>query len=262
MAGRLAGAPRPRYAALVTRTDDHSATRAYYDEFSKTYERHRGDADPGGYHALVDDLEVDFVSRWAKGGDALEVGCGTGLILSRVADVARSAKGIDLSPGMLDVARARGLDVREASATAIPFADASFDVTYSFKVLAHVPDLRAALAEMARVTRPGGTIVAELYNPLSLRALAKRLGPAGAISEKTDESAVYTRFDAPWRVPGLLPRGCRVRASRGVRIVTPTAHAMKIPVLRSVLRRAEWMLADSPAAIFGGFWIAAIEKAR
>ena len=76
-------------------------TQAYYDEFSKGYEKLRGANDPGGYHELVDDLEVDFASRYAAGADLLEVGCGTGLLLERLAKVAKSARGIDLSPGML-----------------------------------------------------------------------------------------------------------------------------------------------------------------
>lgn len=245
---------------MSTRADDAAGIRAYYDDFAGGYERHRGPSDPGGYHALVDDLEVEFASRWAAGRDVLEVGCGTGLVLERLARVARSAKGIDLSPGMLEKARARGLDVREGSATELPFEDASFDVACSFKVLAHVPDIGKALAEMARVVRPGGFVLAEFYNPLSLRALAKRLGPAGAISASKTEDAVYTRFDAPWDVKKLLPPGCTIAASRGVRIVTPAAVAMRVPVLGAALRRAEHALADSPLSIFGGFWIAAIEK--
>src|SRR5690606_39017711 len=106
---------------------------------------------------------------YGTGKDVLECGCGTGLILERIARFARSASGIDLSPGMLEVAKRRGLDVQEGSITSLPFPDASFDVTCSFKVLAHVPDIGRALAEMARVTRPSGVILAEFYNPWSLR---------------------------------------------------------------------------------------------
>src|SRR6204780_4787630 len=125
--------------------DRHDATRAYYDEFSHRYEDERRPRRPDGYHALIDDLEVDLVERYGAGGDVLECGAGTGLLLERFARFAKSARGIDLSPGMLEGARARGLDVREASVTSIPFDDASFDVTCSFKVLAHVPDIGRAL---------------------------------------------------------------------------------------------------------------------
>jgi len=130
----------------------------YYDEFAAAYEARRRPNDPHGYHALIDDLEIEIVERYAKDKTVLECGCGTGLLLERIAHFAKRAQGIDLSPGMLDKARARGLDVREASVTSIPFPDASFDVACSFKVLAHVEDIRRALSEMARVTKPGGVV--------------------------------------------------------------------------------------------------------
>ena len=235
-------------------------TRAYYDEFSKSYERHRRPNSKDGYHALVDDLEVELCARYGTGKDVLECGCGTGLILERIQEHARRAVGIDLSPGMLELARARGLEVEEGSVTALPFEDASFDVTCSFKVLAHVPDIGRALAEMARVTRPGGVILAEFYNPWSLRGLAKRLGPAGKISDRTRESAVYTRFDSPRVLPRILPPGTRLEAARGIRIVTPAAVAMRVPGLSGMLRAAERFLCDTPAASFGGFYVAVIRR--
>lgn len=236
------------------------ANRKYYDEFSKIYERHRRPNDADGYHALVDDLEVELAARYGTGRDILECGCGTGLILERLAQFGRRAAGIDLSPGMLELARSRGLEVREGSVTDLPFDDASFDVTCSFKVLAHVPDIGKALAEMARVTRPGGVILAEFYNPLSFRGLAKRLGPAGKVGHTTRESAVYTRFDAPWTLPRIVPPNTRIEAARGIRIVTPAAAAMRVPGLRGMLRRAERLLCDSPAAVLGGFYVAVIRK--
>ncbi len=239
---------------------DLAATRRYYDEFAVRYDRARGGRVEGGYHDLVDDLEIDFVARFARGADVLEVGCGTGLLLERIAAFSRHAEGVDLSPGMLSGARERGLNVREASVTELPFADESFDVTCSFKVLAHVADIRRALSEMTRVTRRGGTIVAEFYNPLSLRALAKRLGPAGKVGEKTTEAAVYTRFDRPSEAALLCPAGTRLVDRRGVRIVTPTAASLHWPVIGPLLRSAEWRLCDSPFATFAGFWIGAFRK--
>ncbi len=234
--------------------------RRYYDEFALRYDDERGGNVEGGYHDLIDDLEIDFLARFARGADVLEVGCGTGLLLARIARFARSAEGVDLSPGMLARAKDRGLSVREASATALPFSDASFDVTCSFKVLAHVPDVKQALAEMTRVTRPGGTIVAEFYNPWSLRGMGKRLGPAGKISESTDEAAVFTRFDRPSAATALLPEGTNLVDRRGVRIVTPTAGSLRWPMIGKLLRAAEWRLCDSPLATFAGFWIGAFRK--
>jgi ubiquinone/menaquinone biosynthesis C-methylase UbiE len=238
----------------------HEANKAYYDAFSAAYERKRGDNDPGGYHELLDELESEFVARFAVGKRVLEVGCGTGLVLDRIRRFAAEVRGVDLSPGMLEHARRRGLEVHEGSATALPFPDGEFDVTCSFKVLAHVPDVRRALAEMTRVTRPGGHVIAEFYNPMSLRGLVKRLTPPGRVADGAHEGHVYTRFHSPREVRELLPEGTRAVASRGIRIVTPAAAVMRVPGLREAFRAAERALCDSPASVFGGFWVLAFTK--
>jgi len=238
----------------------HEANRAYYDAFSHGYEARRGPNDPGGYHDLLDELEAEYVRRYGAGRDVLEVGCGTGLVLSRIQRFARSAQGVDLSPGMLEKAKARGLEVVLGSATALPFEDDRFDVTCSFKVLAHVPEIELALSEMARVTRPGGIVLAEFYNPYSLRGLLKRFGPAGKIAQQANESHVYTRFDSPFAIQKLLPRGLVQVGARGVRIVTPTAKVMRTAFGRRVFRAAEHALCDSPLRVFAGFYVAALEK--
>lgn len=238
----------------------HEANKTYYNAFSANYERHRGVNDPGGYHELLDELEAEYVSRFATGLSVLEVGCGTGLVLERIRQFAKSAKGVDLSPGMLEKAKARGLDVMEGSATELPFPADSFDVTCSFKVLPHVPEIARALSEMARVTRPGGYILAELYNPFSLRALVKRYGPAGRIALGTHEKNVYLRFDSPARAKEMTPAGCSYAGARGIRIITPTAHAMRVPFVRGGLRRLERLLCDTPLKAFGGFYIATYQK--
>ena len=58
----------------------------------------------------------------------------------------------------------------------------------------------------------------------------------------------------------MLPECLRIVARRGVRIVTPAARALAVPVLGPMLRAIEWRLCDSPLAAFGGFWIAALKK--
>ncbi len=238
----------------------HESNKSYYDAFSLRYESRRGVNDPGGYHELLDALEADFVHRFGVGRDVLEVGCGTGLVLERIREFARSAKGLDLSPGMLEKARARGLDVVEGSATELPFDDESFDVTCSFKVLAHIRDIDRALAEMARVTRRGGVLLAEFYNPNSLRGLVKRFGPAGAVAENAHEGHVFTRYDSPGDVRRRVPPGCDLIDARGVRIAIPTAMLMRGPLTRRLFWRVERLLCDSPLRVYGGFYIAAIAK--
>jgi ubiquinone/menaquinone biosynthesis C-methylase UbiE len=231
--------------------------RSYYDDFAGWYEKERHLP----YHRMLDDLEVGLVERYARGKDVLEVGCGTGLILDRVRGFARSAAGIDLSAGMLQRAAARGLHVAQASATALPMADASVDVAYSFKVLAHIPPIAEALAEMARVVRPGGWVLAEFYNSRSIRRLVKALKPPTAVSDQTHDEHVYTRYDSADDIRGYLPPTLRWVTTRGIRIVTPVAQVHQLPVIGGLVRAAEHRLADLPIAReLGGFLVVCAQR--
>jgi ubiquinone/menaquinone biosynthesis C-methylase UbiE len=229
----------------------------YYDEFAAGYERERHH----GYHALIDRLETDLTLRYAAGARVLEAGCGTGMILKEVAPHAREAVGLDLSPGMLSLARARGLNVVHASVTEIPFPDEYFDLVYSFKVLAHVEHIGAALSEMARVVRPGGHVIAEFYNPWSLRYLVKRLKRPTAISHNTHDEAVYTRYDTLDDVKAFLPPSLEVVDLRGVRVVTPFSQLIKVPLVGRAFEYMEWKAADAPILRrLGGFMVVVTQK--
>jgi ubiquinone/menaquinone biosynthesis C-methylase UbiE len=229
----------------------------YYDEFSGWYERERGK----GYHQLIDDLEVEVVERYSRGASVLEAGCGTGLLLERVARSAEEAWGVDLSGGMLSKARARQLNVVQASVTDLPFPDERFDVVYSFKVLAHVERIQDAVNELARVTKRGGYMVLEFYNPASLRYLVKKWKPPTAVSDSVNDEAVYTRYDDLEAVKGYLPAHSRLVTIRGVRIATPFAQLYKVPALGAVLSKVERALADRPVLRrLGGFLIVVAQK--
>jgi ubiquinone/menaquinone biosynthesis C-methylase UbiE len=230
--------------------------RAYYDDFSGWYERERG----GGYHALIDELEVSAVRELARGKRVLEAGCGTGLVLSRLREVASSVHGFDLSRGMLQQAESRGLSVALGSVTQVPFRDDTFDLVCSFKVLAHVPQITDAVRELARVTRPGGMLALEFYNPWSLRYAAKRLAGPGKISEDRTEADVYTRWDTPFTIPKLLPPNVKLVEYRGVRVVTPAAFVHKLPGVRHLFATAERASVRSPLRYFGGFLVAVLQK--
>jgi ubiquinone/menaquinone biosynthesis C-methylase UbiE len=231
-------------------------SRAYYDDFATTYDRGRD----AGYHRVIDDLEAGIVLPYAAGARVLEVGCGTGLILQRVAPVAGDARGIDLSPGMLAAARARGLNVQEGSATSLPFDAGSFDLVYSFKVLAHVPDVGLALEEVSRVLAPRGVAVLEFYNPWSLRYLARRIAGSRRIGRSHDEGDIPTRWDSPPEVRRLIPAGLVLERFVGVRVATPAAGLHRIPGLGWALGRLEGRLAETQLAQFGGFLVAIARK--
>ena len=228
----------------------------YYDDFSDSYERGRG----SGYHRMIDDLEFEVAAQFAEGARVLELGCGTGLILERIAAIANEAVGIDLSERMAQRARERGLEVFLGSLSELPFTNEQFDLTYGFKVLPHVADIETAIGEAARVTRPGGHLLLEFYNPWSVRRLAKRLAGPAPISERRTEADVYTRWDSPRAIRRLIPPELDLLELRGVRVLTPFAAIHGFPVLGPGLRWAERSAGSSPLRYFGGFIIAVLRK--
>lgn len=235
------------------------STQSYYDKFSNTYERERH----RGYHRLIDELELGLVRRYGTGLDILEAGCGTGLLLAEAARVGRSAIGLDLSHGMLVRAKERGLRIVQGSLTALPLPDNSVDLVYSMKVLAHVPPIREAVAEMARVTRPGGHLLLEFYNPTSLRYLAKVLGGAAPIADGTTDRDVYTRYDSMKTARSYLPDCLEYVGMRGVRVLTPTSKVFQVPVLAGFMEKAERLACDMPfLRSFGGFQILIARKRK
>jgi len=225
----------------------------YYDEFSKNYDSPRD----RGYHAYLDEEEFSCIKDLAK-GDVLEVGCGTGLIMQKI-KTARSVTGIDISPGMLEHAKKRGLNVMLADATDLPFEDNSFDLIYSFKVLAHIPMIRKAISEMVRVTRPGGMIAAEFYNANSLRFLTKRLR-AGMVADGVSERDVFIRFDTVDEFRGYFPPEMKVARICSARHCLMSPVAMGLPMIGSMVKLAEKTMAKTPISVFGGFVTLVMQK--
>jgi SAM-dependent methyltransferase len=136
------------------------------------------------------DREMNFFDRllfaggreWVcsqAAGDVLEIGIGTGRNLPHYrADV--SLIGIELSPAMLEIARARArelgreVDLRVGDAQALGFPDDSFDAVVCTLSLCTIPDDRAAVAEARRVLRPGGRFL--LLEHVRSPVLPVRLG--------------------------------------------------------------------------------------
>jgi SAM-dependent methyltransferase len=139
----------------------------------------------------------------AAGGHLLDAGCGTGYNLVALGRTGR-ATGVDLAPEAIAFCRERGVQALRGSVLQLPFADASFDAVTSFDVLYHawVSDDGAAVAEMARVLRPGGVLLVRVP---ALRSLW------GAHDAEVLSRHRYTRGELVALVAG---RGLRVlRAS-------------------------------------------------
>jgi SAM-dependent methyltransferase len=120
----------------------------------------------GRWSRLVAARFVDWLDP-APGARWLDVGCGTGALTGTVLAVARPAAvlGLDRSAGFL--ARARrlpGAALGRADATRLPARDASVDRVVSGLVLNFLPDPAAAVAELARVCRPGGVVAVYVWD--------------------------------------------------------------------------------------------------
>lgn len=110
-----------------------------------------------------------------RGKRVLEIGLGQGAESEQLIRRGARWSGLDLTPESVERVRARLTvrdlphdAVRQGSALSIPWPDNSFDLVFSHGVLHHIPDIRTAQAEIHRVLRPGGTLVAMLYARRSL----------------------------------------------------------------------------------------------
>jgi ubiquinone/menaquinone biosynthesis C-methylase UbiE len=118
----------------------------------------------------------DFAS--GHGRDVLEVGVGMGADLLRWARAGATVTGVDITERAVrlteDRVRSAGLraNVRVADAEALPFADGTFDIVWSWGVLHHTPRSEQALREAARVLRPGGRYAVMVYHRHSWVAAA------------------------------------------------------------------------------------------
>lgn len=229
----------------MTSSTDRNAIAGYYDAYSTWYEDERRD----GYYGIINRLEVEALAPYAEGKRVLEVGCGTGLILERTAPMASEAIGIDLSPGMVEVTRGKGLEAVNASVNGLPFEDDSFDLVYSCKVLPHVPDIKGALLEIERVLAPGGRAILEFYNPRSFKALTYRIRTRLRRGEP-----VFVRHDDLDAVRSFLPPGWEVEAVRGIRTLGPLKQCYELPLLGSLLGKLEARICDRQLGQrFGGY---------
>ena len=125
---------------------------------------------------------ADEIARFASldGARVLDVGCQLGALPIALSERGARVTGVDVDDALLDGARLRAecygasVSFARAEGESLPFEDASFDVVTFVDVIEHVRDPRAAVRELARVLRPGGTLY--LFGP-------NRLSPANFMAD-------------------------------------------------------------------------------
>jgi ubiquinone/menaquinone biosynthesis C-methylase UbiE len=159
------------------------------------------------------------------GDHVLDVGCGPGLL---VRDLAGSVgpegrvHGLDPSAPMLAVARQRCSDqpwvsFETGDAAALPFPDASLDAVVSTQVYEYVPDIPGALAEIARVLRPGGRVAILDTDYDSLVIHTRDRARLDRILDAWDEHFVHRSLPQTL-VPALRDAGFRLRRALSIPI--------------------------------------------
>jgi len=148
---------------------DHQveSLKADYEAFFERYDKFRYSREG---HILRRLDAIDF-----QGKRVLEIGLGQGADSEQIIRRGAIWSGLDLTPESIERVSARlqlrGLPYERlecGSALAMPFHNSSFDIVFSHGVLHHIPDVKAAQREIARVLKPGGRLIAMLYARRSL----------------------------------------------------------------------------------------------
>ena len=190
--------------------------------------------------ALLDAFErlVPASARPASPRRLLEVGCAGGWLLRDARARGWEVRGVELASAAVAHARALGLEVFEGDLLDAGLPGAGFDLVYMGDVLEHLPDCRAALAEVARVLRPGGYLY--LRGPITTHSLARRLalaaygGAGGTIVLREPPYHLWEFTPGPLR--SLVGRaGLEVASLRQSKIPPGRPHGRKNALERALL---------------------------
>lgn len=232
MHGSRGEAPAPRrlnvHGSRGNKPDSEqlkARSKAAFDEQAPIYdEGMQGDHARALYPCILD--EAHRALEGIPAPSVLDVGCGTGMLSEQLLGVFPSCRlaGIDLSPAMVERARARlagRAEVREADAERLPFHDGAFDLVVCNDSFHHYPDPDRAAFQMWRVLRKGGALVlGDVWQPAPARAVMNAWMPLShegdvRIYSETELRAILgTWFQrVRWSRIGLT--GCLVVASKG-----------------------------------------------
>ena len=162
----------------------------------------------GRWSRQLAELFLDFAGEVE--GDCLDLGCGTGHLAAAILRRAPGARvtGVDFSPAYVAHARARtdivGAEFEIGDACALPFADRSFDRALSLLMLHFVPRATEAVAEMRRVTRPGGVAAATVWDARGGMVANRMFFDTAAMLDPAADALRARNYTRPMTRPGEL----------------------------------------------------------
>jgi SAM-dependent methyltransferase len=124
------------------------------------------------------------------GRRTVDVACGEGRLTGELAELGHAVVGVEQSPALAAAARARGLEIVEADAVALPLESRSADLVVAFMSLMNVDDLDAVVGEIARVLEPGGRFCFAVPHPFTSAGFR---GVAGELSNDREPVPYFER---------------------------------------------------------------------
>jgi SAM-dependent methyltransferase len=259
---------------------DAAQAASFYDDYG---EREWTRFDDGRTPAASFATHTHYLERFVSAGDrVLDAGCGPGRFTLELARLGAQVVAADISPGQLDLHRRYTADIEAdvqdrviADVLALPFADDAFDVTVCYGgavsyVLDRAPE---AVAQLARVTRPGGHVLVSVMSLVgsllwSLDAVLEIAREQGIdVVERVNETGVLT--------PGLGAHGLTMKmyrwrelrsllATHGEIVAACATGLVKTtpddPDLRELAERIELDVGAEPGAIDIGHHILAVVR--
>lgn len=144
-----------------------------------------------------------------SGQSVLDIGCGAGTSTKLISDVGATVVGVDAAQGLVDFANQEfeGIDFWVGGLEELQFGDNEFDVVFAANAVQFASDSGAAMRELKRVCRPGGSVVAGLFGPPEGISYKPVLGAAGQFMPKPPPGSGPGgpfRLSAPGVLEGLF----------------------------------------------------------
>jgi SAM-dependent methyltransferase len=191
---------------MQSEVDERLELRPFWEERSAGWRGlHDAPVDLGSYNLLSRRAAVARLLADERGGRLLEVGCGKADYAAVAEEVGAGYVGVDFAHGMLRRARERDGELRLALALGerLPFADRSFDLALGVGYLGWVTEPGAALAELARVLRPGGRLVVQSFRRDPFSAWTHRVRRAASEARPTERARSASVLDRQAAAAGL-----------------------------------------------------------